>query len=77
MTTKTELISTIRKHCLSCCGGEAEQVRECTSGPDASPYSTCYLWPYRMGKDPNPSLGNVEAGKRRYEARTKAAEEEE
>lgn len=63
MTSNKELLKTIRKHCLNCCSGSWIDVQECASGPDASPYSTCLLWPYRLGKDPNPSQARVEAGK--------------
>jgi hypothetical protein len=34
-----------RRHCLSCCGGSANEVRHC-------PASSCALWPYRFGKRP-------------------------
>lgn len=63
MTKKTELLITIHKHCLRCCGGSWIDVENCTSGPNASPYSTCLLWPFRLGVDPNPSESRVEAGK--------------
>lgn len=62
MSTKNELLRTIRNHCLECCGGSWVDVQDCTSGPNAGP-STCNLWPYRLGKDPNPSESRVEAGK--------------
>lgn len=68
MTTKTELLKTIRKHCLICCGGSCLDVKNCTSGPDASPYSTCLLWPFRLGVDPNPSESKVEAGKKKIKS---------
>lgn len=65
MTTKTELLQTIRKHCLECCGGSYVDVLNCTSGPDAKPYSTCTLWTFRLGVDPSgPSEARREAGKR-------------
>lgn len=64
MTTKNELLAVIRKRCLECCSGSYTEVEKCTSGPNAAPYSTCALWPYRLGIDPNPSEARVEAGKR-------------
>lgn len=65
MTTKAEYQKVIRQHCLKCCGESYTDVENCTSGPDASPYSTCVLWPYRLGPDPNPHPGNVAAGKKK------------
>ncbi len=65
MTNKNELLRTIRKHCLICCGGSWIDVKNCASGPDASPYSTCLLWPFRLGVDPSPSETKVEAGKKK------------
>lgn len=52
MTTKTVLLQTIRKHCLECCGGSYKDVEGCTAGPNAKSYSTCALWVFRLGKDP-------------------------
>jgi hypothetical protein len=48
MTTNTELLHAIRKKCLDCCCFQPSEVRECTA-------YTCDLWPYRLGRDPNPS----------------------
>lgn len=64
MTRKTDLLKAIRLHCLNCCGGSWLDVENCTSGPDARPYNTCVLWPYRLGTDPNPSQSKVESGRR-------------
>lgn len=63
MTTKAEILKAIRTHCLECCGGSWLDVENCTSGPDAEPYSSCGLWAYRFGKDPAPAQSRVEAGK--------------
>lgn len=63
MTTKTELLKIIRKHCLNCCSNSWLDVKECKGGPDAKPYSQCLLWPFRLGVDPKPSESRVEAGK--------------
>ncbi|MGB9940275.1 hypothetical protein [Methanosarcina sp.] len=66
MTTKTELLQVIRKHCLECCGGSYLDVEKCTAGPEAK-LSTCTLWAYRMGKDPDgPSEAKIEAGKKSF-----------
>jgi hypothetical protein len=62
MTTKKELLKTIRQHCIRCCGGSWKDVENCTSGPDASPYSTCLLWQFRLGSDPQPSSARVKLG---------------
>jgi hypothetical protein len=65
MTTKTELLQTIRKHCLECCSGSYSDVEKCTSGPNAKPYSTCALWVFRLGKDPDePSEAMKEKGRK-------------
>lgn len=64
MTSKKELLKTIRLHCLNCCGGSWLDVVNCTSGPNASPYSTCELWPYRLGVDPSPCISRVESGRK-------------
>lgn len=55
MTTKSELLVVIRQHCLNCCGGSWSEVEKCTSGLDAKSYSTCALWNYRFGSDPEPN----------------------
>lgn len=47
MTTKMQLLKTIRAKCLDCSGDQAGEVRLC-------PVRTCELWPFRMGGDPSP-----------------------
>ena len=65
MTTKTELLQIIRKHCLNCCSGSYQDVEKCSSGPNVKPFSTCALWAYRLGTDPDgPSEARKEAGKK-------------
>jgi hypothetical protein len=49
MTTKTELLRKIRKNCVECNGGKPTGIEECTME------LKCPLWPFRMGKDPEPS----------------------
>ena len=36
----------IRAMCKECCGGSLKAVRTCES-------TTCPLWPFRMGRNPN------------------------
>ena len=48
MTTKAAILKDIRVKCLDCCVYQPGEVRKCT-------VYTCGLWPYRFGKDPNPS----------------------
>ena len=55
MTTKTEILKTIRLHCLDCCGGSPKEVSLCTV--------RCDLHQYRFGSDPNPNAKKVEQGK--------------
>jgi hypothetical protein len=48
MTTKAELLKAVRAKCLDCCCHQVAEVKSCTA-------TRCELWPYRMGRDPNPS----------------------
>lgn len=65
MTTKSELMQTIRKNCLNCCGNSYSDVEKCTAGPNAAPNSRCALWPYRLGVDPvEPSEAMKEKGRK-------------
>jgi hypothetical protein len=48
MTTKTAVLQAIRQKCLDCSGYQPTEVREC-------PVTTCELWSYRFGVDPDPS----------------------
>lgn len=47
MTTKAAILKTIRAYCIQCSGGDKTEVKRCT-------VVKCELYPYRMGKDPNP-----------------------
>ena len=38
-------LKAIRANCLQCVGGSSNEVRLCTS-------KTCYLYPFRFGKNP-------------------------
>lgn len=48
MTAKAVVLQAIRQKCLDCSAGQPSEVREC-------PVTTCGLWPYRLGRDPEPS----------------------
>jgi hypothetical protein len=48
MTTKAAILQAIRNKCLDCSCQQPGEVREC-------PVATCDLWPYRFGRDPEPS----------------------
>ena len=48
MTTKTEILRTIKSHCAECCGGNVLAVKLCT-------VERCPLYSLRFGKDPNPA----------------------
>jgi len=61
--TKTEVLKSIRKKCLECTSNSAIDIENCTSGPDASPYSSCALWMYRFGKDVSASEARKISGK--------------
>jgi len=39
-------LKAVRRHCLSCCNGSANEVRLC-------PAKSCPLWPFRHGRRPN------------------------
>jgi len=56
MTTKAQLLKVIRRECISCMGGYDGEVLKCTT-------PNCELFPYRMGKDPNPNPNKVKMGK--------------
>ncbi len=48
MTTKADILQAVRRKCLDCSCFQPAEVREC-------PVSTCDLWPFRLGRDPDPS----------------------
>jgi hypothetical protein len=48
VTTKTAILQAIRHKCLDCSVYQPTEVREC-------PVTTCGLWPFRFGVDPEPS----------------------
>ena len=64
MTTKQEILSAIRKHCLNCCAGSFKEVEDCSTLLSPHKEAHCLLYPYRLGSDPNPNKSKVEAGKK-------------
>jgi hypothetical protein len=48
MTTKADILRAIRQKCLDCSCHQPSEVRDC-------PITACDLWPYRFGRDPEPS----------------------
>ncbi len=48
MTTKAQILRSIRKHCMACSCGSRGEVARCH-------LQACSLHPYRFGKDPTPS----------------------
>jgi hypothetical protein len=50
MTTKFEILKSIRSKCLDCSVGSSAEVKLC-------PKKDCSLWPFRFGRDPNPARG--------------------
>lgn len=46
-------LKAIREKCLDCSAQQPSEVKHC-------PVTTCALWPFRMGKNPNRAgLGNA------------------
>lgn len=51
----TTPLNAIRAKCLDCSAGSASEVKTC-------PITTCPLYPYRLGKNPNrEGIGNLRA----------------
>ena len=48
MTTKTAILTAIRRKCLDCCCQQPGEVRACH-------ITACDLWAFRFGSDPSPS----------------------
>jgi hypothetical protein len=47
MTTKTDILRVIKIYCLECCGNDIKEINNCI-------VNKCSLYPFRLGKDPNP-----------------------
>ncbi len=54
MTTKGKILKAIREKCLDCCCGSCKEVKLCQVGNNPKG-NRCTLYPYRFGKDPEPS----------------------
>jgi hypothetical protein len=52
MTTKKDLLRSIRARCLDCCCHQPSEVAQCTA-------KACALWPYRSGRDPSPARAHA------------------
>ena len=52
-------LKAVRRHCLSCCNGSANEVRLC-------PSKACPLWPFRHGHRPNAEDRAAVAGRHVY-----------
>ncbi len=48
MTSKAQILKSIRQKCRDCSCEQPLEVRKC-------PVTACGLWPYRFGVDPTPS----------------------
>ena len=47
MTTKAGILNAIRAKCMDCSCFQPSEIRNCL-------VTRCELWPYRMGRDPEP-----------------------
>ena len=78
MTTKAELLQTIRKHCLTCCDGSYKEVELCSAYIPPDKEKKCALYPYRFGIDPSPNKAKVALGKKYgFDKKQKEADGEE
>ena len=57
-------VKLIRRYCLYCTSGDLEYVRECPDGIKHGGMASCALYPFRMGRNPNINLSDVEKAKR-------------
>lgn len=48
MSTKAEILKSIRRKCIDCCAGQLAEVR-------LRQLQHCDLWRYRLGVDPDPA----------------------
>lgn len=66
MATKRSLLKIIRQYCSECFGGPkvSENVWPIINPGDVGDCTgrDCGFYPYRFGKDPNPSASNVKKG---------------
>jgi len=60
MTTKTQLLSIIRKTCLRCMCGSSVEVERCSTQERINVgLEKCPLYPYRLGSDPTAARKGV------------------
>jgi hypothetical protein len=52
LTTKSEILRSIRAKCLDCSCYQPVEIKNCH-------LEGCALWPFRMGRDPAPHPGSV------------------
>lgn len=67
MTTKKEILQTIRQNCIECCGGSPKEVSLC-------PIQRCPMHPFRMGRDPNPARRKAAENLLHTEAKKEASQ---
>ena len=48
MSTKADILKSIRRKCIDCCAGQIAEVRKCH-------LQQCELWRFRLGVDPDPA----------------------
>lgn len=68
MTTKRQLLRTIRAKCLDCSVYQPREVQLC-------PVYKCDLYAFRMGRDPNPSPSRGFAKSRVYAGENQQGED--
>jgi len=65
MTTRKELLRTIRRHCLNCCSDSYVDVETCPAGEKTGGFARCELHRFRFGRDPDePSEAMREKGRK-------------
>lgn len=76
MTTKSELLKTIRKQCVTCCGGSFSEVESCQGGKRTNEFTTCWLYSFRFGTDPYAEVSEAKKEQgRKLAAKRKATKE--
>ncbi len=65
MTTKTELLKAVRRHCLNCCSNSYTDVETCPADTEIGGFPKCELHRFRFGIDPDePSEAMREKGRK-------------
>jgi len=67
MTTKSQILRAIRKHCVECMVGRRCDVAKCAA-------AGCHLHRFRMGQDPSPGIAAKERAREMAEAKSRGAE---